>query len=76
MQPQKVVSPLAFHIVMLLASVYMAMLLTNWNRANTSIASRHTVGNFFVNAASTWVAFILYAWTLLAERTCPNREFK
>ncbi len=71
----RVVSPYAFHIVMFLAAVYMAMLLTNWNRANTSIASRHTTGNFFVNAVSSWLAILLYMWTLVAERACPNRQF-
>jgi len=73
--PQQVVSPYVFHIVMFLAAVYMAMLLTNWNRANTSIASRHTEGNFFVNAASCWLAIVLYLWTLVAERACPGRQF-
>ena len=73
--PKQVVTPYVFHIVMFLAAVYMAMLLTNWNRANTSIASRHTEGNFYVNAVSCWLAIVLYMWTLLAERACPNRQF-
>lgn len=68
-----------FHLIMCTASMYMAMLLTNWG-SGEKIADNTTgsVGktSLWVKILSQWLTFLLYIWTLVAPRCCPNREFE
>jgi hypothetical protein len=66
-----------FHLSMAFASVYFAMLFTNWatDTAASSTANRRSNVSMAINIASEWVCFILYLWTLCAPRLFPNRSF-
>lgn len=68
-----------FHVVLSLAGLYLAMLATSWGDPST--VSRQT-GNpelseasMWVRIVSQWVIWLLFAWTLVAPRCCPNRSF-
>merc|ERR1712129_89392 len=63
---------LYFHIVMMLAAAYMAMLFTNWGTNKDTIATTGTV-SFIVGVCSSWIAFALFWWTMIAPRLCPHR---
>lgn len=65
-----------FYGILILASFYMAMLLTNWgtdNGFNTNAA----IGNISssVKFASAGFTIALYTWTLVAPAVLKNREF-
>lgn len=67
-----------FHLVMALAAMYMAMLLTNWSaEVVDSDANLVNVGseNMWVNVVSSWVCCFLYLWTLVAPSILTGREF-
>jgi type II secretory pathway pseudopilin PulG len=68
-----------FHLVYALATMYVAMLLTDWN----SVAKRDDlvrVGQswvaVWVKIVSSWVVHLLYNWTLLAPVYFPDREWE
>ena len=71
---------------MALVSCWVAMSLTGWgsisevvqeNGMEVHTAANPTVGkiNMVMIVFSQWVALILYAWTLLAPRLFPDRDF-
>lgn len=64
-------SMILFHASMATGAVYMSMLLTNWG----TIAGHHSAAQMWVSIVSQWVSMALYAWTLVAPKCCPNREF-
>jgi hypothetical protein len=65
----------AFHFVFALASVYLAMLTTQWDEGDTATwPSAHPVAAW-VNWASSWLVLLLYLWTLIAPLILTNREF-
>jgi len=61
-----------FHVVMMLASAYIAMLFTNWGTNKTSIATTGTI-SFAVGVCSSWTVFAVYWWTICAPRLFPGR---
>lgn len=65
-----------FHFIMLAASLYMAMLLSNWGGSSTESSTR-SVGetSMWIKIASQWVTFALYFWTLVAPKCFPDRDF-
>lgn len=74
-----------FHLIMMTASMYMAMLLTNWGAIEDAGAdstepslANNAVGDTskWVKIVSQWLTFALYIWTLVAPRCCPGREFE
>mmetsp|Transcript_11605 Transcript_11605/g.26047 ORF Transcript_11605/g.26047 Transcript_11605/m.26047 type:complete len:115 (-) Transcript_11605:550-894(-) len=79
------VQPQAFgfyHLLMLATSLYLAMLLTDWGVSHgddsTDIEdTRHNVGyaSAWLGISFTWACNLLYLWTLIAPRCCPNRDF-
>lgn len=64
-------SMMLFHGSMATGAVYMSMLLTNWG----TVSGHHSAAQMWVSIASQWVSMVLYAWTLVAPRCCPTREF-
>mmetsp|Transcript_9252 Transcript_9252/g.10548 ORF Transcript_9252/g.10548 Transcript_9252/m.10548 type:complete len:474 (+) Transcript_9252:234-1655(+) len=64
-----------FHLIMITASFYMSMVLTNWGvsdvEAQGSIAGGEI--SMWVKIAATWGAVLLYIWTLIAEWVMPDR---
>ncbi|KAJ3362810.1 hypothetical protein GGF31_001317 [Allomyces arbusculus] len=75
-----------FHVVFALAAMYVAMLITNWNTVSV-VPGAHDddsgllaqVGKswaaVWVKIVSSWLAILLYAWTLLAPIVLPDREW-
>jgi hypothetical protein len=66
-----------FHFTMMMASMYAAMLLTNWAQDIYSEAGALTLGtrNMWINIVSQWVLIAIYMWTLAAPHLFPDREF-
>lgn len=63
---------LYFHVVLMLAAAYMAMLFTNWGTNKDKIDTTGTI-SFVVGTVSSWTTFLLFWWTLCAPRLCPHR---
>ena len=68
-----------FHTVMLTASLYMAMLITNWGAETTDSGTDKNpgVGNasMWVKIISCWLTIGLYTWTLIAPKVLSDREW-
>ena len=72
----------SYHAIMLLCSIYMAMLLTDWGDSmDAPPGQRYNLGlaSSWVQLASNWVCSLLYLWTLvipkIAHHCCPDRDF-
>ena len=61
-----------FHLVMMLAAAYMAMLFTNWGTGQVDGTTKG-VGSFWANVSAQWITIILYYWTLVAQLVMPER---
>ncbi|KIY68847.1 TMS membrane protein/tumor differentially expressed protein [Cylindrobasidium torrendii FP15055 ss-10] len=74
-----------FHIIFVMATMYVAMLLTDWN-----VVSKHPLSNMpadpnqdvyigrsevamWMRVVSSWVCMVLYTWSLLAPVLMPDR---
>lgn len=67
-----------FHLIMCTASMYMAMVLTNWGAEEKQDGTQDpSVGDasMWVKIVSEWMTILLYLWTLLAPRLLANRDF-
>lgn len=65
-------------MVMVLISMFYAMMLTNWGDVNTDGESSDPKQGWvamWLTTGGQWVCFLLYAWTLMAPRLFPDREF-
>ncbi|KAI4342776.1 hypothetical protein MLD38_027360 [Melastoma candidum] len=65
-----------FHVIFALASMYSAMLLSNWTSSSNS-SDLVDVGwtSVWVRICTEWVTGGLYIWTLVAPLLFPDREF-
>lgn len=65
-----------FHLIFALASMYSAMLLSDWTSSSES-SDLVDVGwtSVWVRICTEWVTAALYLWTLLAPFFFPDREF-
>jgi len=71
-------SYLTYHLKMALISVWISMLLTDWGvPASIQGDQRYSVGyaSAWLQLVTSWVCSVLYFWTLIAVKACPNREF-
>jgi len=66
-----------FHLVFACGAMYMAMLFTGWNLESTLIQGVFDIGpiSFWIKIATSWVASILYIWSMVAPSLFPDREF-
>eukprot|EP00112_Aurelia_sp_Birch-Aquarium-sp1_P007498 Seg1817.13 transcript_id=Seg1817.13/GoldUCD/mRNA.D3Y31 product="putative serine incorporator" protein_id=Seg1817.13/GoldUCD/D3Y31 len=66
-----------FHFMMFLATLYIMMTITNWYKPNGSDLKKlsSSVAAFWVKMSSSWICFLLYAWTLLAPVFFQDRDF-
>ncbi|KAJ1911221.1 Membrane protein tms1 [Mycoemilia scoparia] len=68
-----------FHFIFMVASMYVAMLLTNWNTANADKGEGIWIGRsivaVWVKVVSSWICIVLYAWTLVAPVLLPDRDW-
>jgi len=61
-----------YHLMMVVSSLYMAMLLTNWSMQPTDQApSSHgafsvSLESFWIKIVAQWTCLLMYGWTLLA----------
>ncbi|KAI9592049.1 TMS membrane protein tumor differentially expressed protein [Syncephalis fuscata] len=66
-----------FHLIFALATMYVAMLLTDWNTMSGNPKELMRIGQSFtavwVRVVSSWMCVILYAWTLVAPLLFPDR---
>jgi len=75
-----------FHIVFMLGAMYLAMLMTDWQTVwKDSAVSDGRSGNIQVDKGmgavwakiiASWLACLLYGWTLLGPALFPDREWK
>ena len=68
-----------FHIVMIFASFYFAMLLTNWGQPvvkdKAFFTFKSSALSMWIKVSCSWVTLVLYNWTLVAPKILPNRDF-
>ena len=66
-----------FHLIFALASMYSAMLLTDWTSAASERSELMDVGwtTVWVRISTEWVTAALYIWTLVAPLLFPDRDF-
>lgn len=68
-----------FHLIFAIASMYVAMLLTNWNNVTSSDESDELIiiGQSYVavwvKVVSSWICMLLYGWTLVGPVLLPDR---
>ncbi|KAF8734686.1 hypothetical protein AX14_003116 [Amanita brunnescens Koide BX004] len=69
-----------FHVIFAIASMYVAMLLTDWNVVSQQVSSGHNnvyIGRskvaMWMRVVSSWVCMVLYMWSLLAPALFPDR---
>lgn len=69
--------PDAFHLVYALASMYMAMLFTNWQISASTQKFELGTGwaSVWVTMGSKWFCEALYLWTVIAPAVLRNRDF-
>ncbi|KAI9501709.1 Membrane protein tms1 [Coemansia spiralis] len=67
-----------FHCIFCIASMYAAMLLTNWNSISSTdhiiIIGRSTTA-VWVKIVTSWLCIALYSWTLIGPIVLPDREW-
>lgn len=65
-----------FHFMLMLASLYMMVMLTNWLKPQNDLKSLvANAASYWVRMASSWVCLLLYLWTMVAPVLFPDREF-
>jgi len=70
-----------FHFTFFLASLYLSMVLTNWNTVNsdndtqTSISVDQGMVSVWVKIISSWATLALYLWTIIVPILFPERYF-
>jgi len=68
-----------FHLLMAFASLYYSMVLTNWGSPNLNGNWPKGFSNPWLGygamLAAQWIGILIFFWTLIAPKLCPNREF-
>ncbi|XP_001633416.2 probable serine incorporator isoform X1 [Nematostella vectensis] len=66
-----------YHFMLMLASLYIMMTLTNWYKPVGSDFSKlqYSETAVWVKIASSWLCQLIYIWTLLAPALFPDRDF-
>ena len=68
-----------FHLIMLVACCYVAMLLTNWGSPVISgqafFQFQASTLSMWIKIVAAWITMALYTWTLIAPRIFPDRDF-
>jgi hypothetical protein len=68
-----------FHFIFVIASMYLAMLVTNWDSVIFTKDSLVVVGrsltSVWVKVISSWVVLLLYGWTVIAPAVLPDRNW-
>ncbi|KAI3638899.1 hypothetical protein MIR68_003397 [Amoeboaphelidium protococcarum] len=70
-----------FHIIFAIGSMYVAMLLTNWDIVKTADSADEAIQlgrswqATWVKVVTSWLAYLMYIWTLVAPLVLPDREW-
>jgi len=69
-----------FHFTFLLASMYLAMILTNWDvgagiDSADQLSIDSSIVSVWVKIGSEWLCMLLYLWSLVAPIVLKNRDF-
>lgn len=65
-----------FHIMFAMASLYVMMTLTSWNKPTASVAENFdNASSMWIKIISSWLCSGLYIWTLVAPILMPDRDF-
>lgn len=68
-----------FHFVFLIAAMYLAMLITNWDSVVFTKDDLAVVGKSMVAAwvkvVSSWLVLLIYLWTVIAPVVLPDRNW-
>ncbi|KAJ1964113.1 Membrane protein tms1 [Dipsacomyces acuminosporus] len=67
-----------FHFIFCMASMYAAMLLTNWNSIDSNdsvIIIGRSKSAVWVKVITSWLCILLYGWTLVGPVVLPDREW-
>ncbi|KER25013.1 hypothetical protein T265_07464 [Opisthorchis viverrini] len=65
-----------FHFMLLLATLYVMVMLTNWLKPENDLKSLSAnVASYWVRMVSSWVCLLLYLWTMVAPIILPDRQF-
>eukprot|EP01125_Pyxidicula_operculata_P000432 TRINITY_DN10464_c0_g1_i1.p1 TRINITY_DN10464_c0_g1~~TRINITY_DN10464_c0_g1_i1.p1 ORF type:complete len:452 (-),score=77.54 TRINITY_DN10464_c0_g1_i1:122-1477(-) len=71
-----------FHVTFCLATMYLAMVLTNWglvtqqdDETKNSLSVDQGIAAVWVKVVSSWITIGLYIWSLLAPIIFPDRVF-
>jgi len=73
-----------FHFTFLLATMYLGMVLTNWQSisivtgqgvSDNTILIDQGMSAVWVKVVSSWVTLLLFIWTMIAPVIFPNRKF-
>ena len=69
-----------FHLVMCLAAMYIAMMLTSWHTMEESATSDNfildrSMASVWIKIGTSWLCFFLYFLTLILPPMCPDRQF-
>jgi len=72
-----------FHFTFLLATLYLGMVLTNWQSisivtgdgVDDTILVDQGMSAVWVKMVSSWVTLLLFIWTMIAPVVFPNRKF-
>lgn len=66
-----------FHLVFAVATMYVALLLTNWNTISSDSKDFIDIGRsaaaMWVKIVSGWICYALYLWSLVAPIVLPDR---
>jgi len=68
-----------FHLTFMMASMYLGMVLTNWESGSDNTLDERVVDQgmvaVWVKVASGWVTLLMYGWSIVAPILFPNRQF-
>jgi len=69
-----------FHFVFMLGAMYLAMLMSDWHTVYHPATDEATVDTgvaaVWVKVVTSWIALLLYTWTLVAPVVMPDREWR
>lgn len=67
-----------FHIMMSLAAMYVAMMLTGWHTmegTDDNLVLDRSLASVWIKICASWVCYALYTFTMILPPLCPGREF-
>lgn len=68
-----------FHFVFMIGSMYLAMLITNWDfviEQEGGLGVGKSMGAVWVKIVSGWIVLLLYTWTMVAPIALPDRDWE